>query len=77
LAGAGILRSAGRAEWIAHDEKEFAIKAAAVAGDVVHGRLSREALRRQIAESPLCDVGAFARAFEDACAAMLEGGAKP
>lgn len=75
LTGAGILRAAGRADWVAGDEADFAVKAAAVAKDIVEGRLTPDVVRGQVEGSPLCDGAAFARAFEEACMAMLKAGA--
>lgn len=75
LTGPGMLRAAGKAEWVARDEAEFAGTVAMVADAIAKKQLTPAALREEIGVSPLCDGAAFARGFEALCTAMLKAGA--
>lgn len=67
--GASLLSTAGLSGWLADTPDSFVATAQSMAGDVPTLARLRECLRRQLAESSLCDAAAFARRLE---AAMQE-----
>jgi protein O-GlcNAc transferase len=76
--GASLLAQVDMKDWIVATESQFAVQAAALAGDMPALAKLRQGLRRAVAASPLCDGAAYARAVETAYRAMwrkvCEGG---
>jgi predicted O-linked N-acetylglucosamine transferase (SPINDLY family) len=66
-----ILRTLGRAEWVASDRAAFVDLATRLAGDLDGLDAARGALRAQMLASPLCDGPQFARDLEARFAEML------
>lgn len=70
--GESITRNAGLADWIADDDDDFVIKAAAHASDVSRLSRLRAGLRHQVLASPLFDAERFAHHFEAAMWGMWQ-----
>jgi len=68
--GASLLTRVGLPDLIAGDEAAYIAVAAALAAAPQRLAALRAGLRAQVAASPLCDAGGFARAVEDAYRAM-------
>jgi predicted O-linked N-acetylglucosamine transferase (SPINDLY family) len=64
--GVSLLKSAGRAEWIAHDEDEYVDLAKRLAHDPVALAETRALLRDQVQASALMDAPGFTRELEQA-----------
>jgi len=64
--GASLLAAAGMPQWAVDTHAAFAGRVAELAEHIRSGRFVRSALQQQIKASPLCDAGAFARAFTEA-----------
>lgn len=69
-AGASILTSLGRPEWIAGDEAGYVATARALAADLPRLEAERRGLRAAMAASPVADGPRFARDMEAACRDM-------
>jgi len=69
---ASMLDAAGHPEWIAASDAEYIDKVVALARDVELRKNLRATQRRQMAQSPLCDVRDLARHLENTCFAMFE-----
>jgi predicted O-linked N-acetylglucosamine transferase (SPINDLY family) len=78
--GASILRSLDRPAWIAKDEADYLAKAASLAGELEILRRGRARQRKEMAESPLCDIQAYVGHLEALYrrmwAAYRDGGAR-
>jgi protein O-GlcNAc transferase len=62
--GASFMSTLGRPEWIAADAAGYVDVAVALAGRIADLRTARADQRRQMAASPLCDIGPYTRRFE-------------
>lgn len=69
---ASLLRAAGKEEWIARDEEEYAAIVTRLARDVAGRMQLRTAQREQVAKSELCDSRGLTCALQDAFLAMFE-----
>lgn len=58
--GASFLQALGRPDWVAADEAAYVARAVALAKDAGGVRARRAGLRKQMAESSLCDIQAYA-----------------
>lgn len=67
-----ILRSLGKAEWVAQGEDEYVDIVARLARDVAGRTSLRRTQRALMAASPLCDADAMARTLEDAFEQMFD-----
>lgn len=70
--GAGILRTAGLADWVADAPEAYAEKARALAADLPALAALRSGLRARLRASPLMDAPAFTRALEALYVEMME-----
>ena len=70
--GCAILRALGKGEWVAQSEEDYVAAVVALARDIEGRKALRARQRALMANSPLCDARALARALEDAFEAMLE-----
>ena len=68
--GESILHNMQMPEWIAADPADYAMKAAAFAGDLPALAALRRDLRHRFVTSPLADAPSFARHFEEALRGM-------
>ena len=63
--GASFMRTLGQTDWVATDEAAYVQAAVRLAGDAARVRSGRAQLRAKMAESALCDIGAYVKNFED------------
>lgn len=63
--GASFLSALGKGSWIAEDEQSYIGIAQRMADDVNYIRQKRAELRAEMASSPLCDIRAYAKKFEE------------
>jgi protein O-GlcNAc transferase len=62
--GASLLCALGQPDWVAEDEAAYVATAIRLARDVATLRRGRADLRRQLADSSLCDINGYARNVE-------------
>ena len=63
--GSSILRALGKPEWVAGSPEQYLKGARALVDGLEHHRHRRGALREQFMHSPLGDMSAYVRSFED------------
>lgn len=75
--GASLLSAAGLEELVAESEDDYVARAQALAEDLPRLASLRQALRRRLEDSPLCDAAALARAVEAAYRGMWQRALAP
>jgi predicted O-linked N-acetylglucosamine transferase (SPINDLY family) len=63
--GASFLRTIGQPDWVAQNDEEYVAIAVKLAENYLLLRKQRQALRDKLAASPLCDIQAYTRHFEN------------
>jgi predicted O-linked N-acetylglucosamine transferase (SPINDLY family) len=63
--GASFLSTLHQQNWVAKDDADYVVKAAALAGNIVAQRINRNGLRQDMASSPLCAIEPYVNDLED------------